>query len=293
MAVTRGTDPTDQALRRSLAPSLAALPACHAHVDPARLFAHAAEELSPSEARAVDRHLLACADGRCRSILRDAVTGASAARDALYGVRRDEHTDGSVGAPRRQSARSVDCDPSLWELFESLAREEGCSTDWLVNEAMRGYLARAQQRPRPIPPRDVTVRDAPPSRDYPRDRNTPTLQRAYLPKAPPSSRRSPAPPPVAAPAAPRLSVVIEGVLHEVNKDRFVVGRGSRASDLAIDDPGVSRQHALIEHAGDSYYLVDMGSTNGIEYQGQRIERRRIAHGDRFRICDHELEFLMR
>lgn len=284
--MTRGADSRDQALRASLLGPLA-LPASEAHVDPARLFARAAEELDPAQAEIIDRHLLACADGRCRSILRDAVTGAASARDVLYGVRRDEHTDTSIGAPHRQSTRSVECEATLWELFDALAREEGCSTDWLVNEAMRAW---AQQRPRPIAPRDVTVRDAPPSRDYPRDRNTPTLPRTYLPKAPPSSRRSPAPPPVA--ASPKLAVVIEGVSYEVTKDRFVVGRGALSSDLAIDDPGVSRQHALIEHAGDFYYLVDMGSTNGIEYQGQRIERRRIAHGDRFRICDHELEFLM-
>jgi pSer/pThr/pTyr-binding forkhead associated (FHA) protein len=35
----------------------------------------------------------------------------------------------------------------------------------------------------------------------------------------------------------------------------------------------------------------MGSTNGVEYRGERIDRRQIAHGDRFLIGDHELEFL--
>lgn len=125
----------------------------------------------------------------------------------------------------------------------------------------------------------------------PRERNTPTLQRSYLPKAPPSSRRSPVYPPPAG-SAPRLAVVVAGVRYEVDKDRFVVGRGGMASDLAIDDPSVSRQHAVIEHAGEDYWLVDMGSTNGVEYRGQRIARRRIAHGDRFVICDHELEFLL-
>lgn len=84
---------------------------------------------------------------------------------------------------------------------------------------------------------------------------------------------------------------MDGRLFEVNKDRFVVGRGSPSSDLAIDDPGVSRQHTLIEHAGGCYFLVDMGSTNGIEFQGERIARRQIAHSDRFLICDHELQFL--
>ena len=48
---------------------------------------------------------------------------------------------------------------------------------------------------------------------------------------------------------------------------------------------------LIERAGGAYYLVDMGSTNGVVFEGERIARKEIVHGDRFRIGDHELEFL--
>jgi hypothetical protein len=154
------------------------------------------------------------------------------------------------------------------------------------------YGARRDEMTDPamVVPHDVTFKSVPPpAREPVRERNTPTIQRSYLPRPPPSSRRSPVPGPV---AANRLSIVVEGMLYEVNKDRFVVGRGGRSSDLAIDDPGVSRQHALIEHAGGCYYLVDMGSTNGIEYQGRRVARRQIAHGDQFRICDHELTFLL-
>jgi pSer/pThr/pTyr-binding forkhead associated (FHA) protein len=83
-----------------------------------------------------------------------------------------------------------------------------------------------------------------------------------------------------------------GVRYEVTKDRFVVGRGGPASDLAIDDPGVSRQHAVIERdPAGGYSLVDMGSTNGVEFQGERIARKAISHGDRFRIGELELEFV--
>jgi hypothetical protein len=34
----------------------------------------------------------------------------------------------------------------------------------------------------------------------------------------------------------------------------------------------------------------MGSTNGVEYAGQRIQRRVVGEGDTFRVCDHELRF---
>jgi len=73
----------------------------------------------------------------------------------------------------------------------------------------------------------------------------------------------------------------------------VIGRGKQSSDLTIKDPNVSRQHALIEFINGQYIISDMGSTNGIEYQGQRVQRRTIADGDVVRICDHELSFSYR
>jgi pSer/pThr/pTyr-binding forkhead associated (FHA) protein len=76
----------------------------------------------------------------------------------------------------------------------------------------------------------------------------------------------------------------------VTKDRFIIGRGKQTSDLTIKDPNVSRQHAMVEFLNGQYYMVDMGSTNGVEYMGQRIARKVIAEGDVYRICDHEVRF---
>ena len=281
------TEPRDQLLRRRLAAPLAGKAGAE-HPDPELVVAHAAGELSPEYALALTRHLTLCDDGRCNAVLRDVIAGAAVAREALYPSdrRRDEESDGGLAAPARHPRTFLAAD-DLWEAFEALARDEARSPDALLEDAMRAY-AQQQASPQrgPVPPREVTVRDAP--HDPPRERNTPTLQRAYLPRAPASSRR--ASPHPQAPAA-HLCVVVEGTRYEVTKERFVVGRGGRSSDLAIDDPVVSRQHAHVERAGGTYYLVDMGSTNGVEYQGERIARRAIAHGDCFRIGDHELEFL--
>lgn len=81
-----------------------------------------------------------------------------------------------------------------------------------------------------------------------------------------------------------------GERFPVSKDRFIIGRGKQSSDLTIKDPNVSRQHAMIELLNGQYYIVDMGSTNGVEYQGQRVQRRVINDGDVFMVCDHELRF---
>ncbi len=90
-----------------------------------------------------------------------------------------------------------------------------------------------------------------------------------------------------------LTVIYQGEKCPVTKDRFVIGRGKQSSDLTLKDPNVSRQHAMIEYQNGVYFMVDMGSTNGVEYNGQRIARKQIAEGDIFRICDHDLRFTYR
>jgi pSer/pThr/pTyr-binding forkhead associated (FHA) protein len=128
---------------------------------------------------------------------------------------------------------------------------------------------------------------------------------------PPSAPRS-APPPIPGGRAPGsmpplpgggfnggltagapLSIIYQGEKVGITKDRFVIGRGKQSSDLTLKDPNVSRQHAMIEYQNGVYFMVDMGSTNGVEYNGQRIARKQIAEGDVFRICDHDLRFTYR
>ncbi|MBI4699917.1 MAG: FHA domain-containing protein [Deltaproteobacteria bacterium] len=96
--------------------------------------------------------------------------------------------------------------------------------------------------------------------------------------------------PAGARPAGRLVLYYQGQRYEVSKDRFIIGRATRTNDLTIKDPNVSRQHAMVEVVGGQAYMVDMGSTNGVEYMGQRVQRKPIAPGDAFTICDHELRF---
>jgi pSer/pThr/pTyr-binding forkhead associated (FHA) protein len=95
------------------------------------------------------------------------------------------------------------------------------------------------------------------------------------------------------PGVATLAAFYAGQKYIVNKDRFIIGRGKQSSDLTIKDPNVSRQHAMVEFANGQYYMVDMGSTNGVEFNGQRVTRKVIGEGDLFRICDHELRFSYR
>lgn len=110
-----------------------------------------------------------------------------------------------------------------------------------------------------------------------------------MPPPPPPGRAAP-PPPAAAAASGKLTISYQGETFPVTKDRFIIGRGKQSSDLTIKDPNVSRQHAMIEFLNGQYYIVDMGSTNGVEFNGQRVQRKVISEGDAFRVCDHELKF---
>jgi hypothetical protein len=116
--------------------------------------------------------------------------------------------------------------------------------------------------------------------------------RSVTPPPPPARGPTPPPPPPPAPgtAGAKLSISYQGETFPVTKDRFIIGRGKQSSDLTIKDPNVSRQHAMIEFSNGQYYIVDMGSTNGVEYNGQRVQRKVISEGDAFRVCDHELTF---
>lgn len=87
-----------------------------------------------------------------------------------------------------------------------------------------------------------------------------------------------------------LFAVFEGQRYPINKDEFFIGRSNKSCDLIVKDPNVSRQHARIVRHQGQYWMIDMGSTNGIEFQGGRVDRRIIGEGDSFRICDHEIVF---
>ncbi len=92
---------------------------------------------------------------------------------------------------------------------------------------------------------------------------------------------------------PVLYAVFEGQKYPIVKDEFYIGRSNKSCDLIVKDPNVSRQHARIVRHQGQFWMVDMGSTNGIEFQGTRVDRRPIGEGDVFRICDHEIVFTYR
>ena len=59
--------------------------------------------------------------------------------------------------------------------------------------------------------------------------------------------------------------------------------GRAGCDLDLNDPDVSRRHAVIREAGEGIALEDLGSTNGTWVNGRRIEGVvTLAAGDEIR-----------
>ena len=92
----------------------------------------------------------------------------------------------------------------------------------------------------------------------------------------------------AAPLATRALVVRGG--DDVDRrlaltgSRLTVGRDP-ASDLVLSDSTVSRQHATLVLRGDTWWVVDLGSTNGVRVNGLRTSEQPLGRGDRIEFGD--------
>lgn len=65
----------------------------------------------------------------------------------------------------------------------------------------------------------------------------------------------------------------------LNQDIIAIGRDI-ASDIIINDPEMSRNHARLIRGASGYTIEDLGSTNGVFVNGERISApRRLKHGD--------------
>lgn len=75
------------------------------------------------------------------------------------------------------------------------------------------------------------------------------------------------------PPGKRLSLAIidgpdAGSVFRIEKPRVVIGRSN--ADLTLNDTEASRNHAAVEVRDTVFILLDLGSTNGTMYEGQRI-----------------------
>jgi hypothetical protein len=220
----------------------------------------------------------------------------------------------------KRSLRQFQCSDVLWRTFQRMAEEQDRDISELVSDAMAAYaqLSGYQTDVNQIDPASGEATPPPPAMAPPsRPRLTPStplppstrLGRAggtpgpgvgraggtpgpgvgfVAPVAPPPPPRAAAVPDAAGPAA--LYLVFDNQKYRIDKDQFIIGRGAKSSDLPIKDGNISRKHAAVIRRNGTYFIKDLGSTNGIDFKGMRIDNKRIDEGDTFHLCDYELKF---
>jgi hypothetical protein len=89
---------------------------------------------------------------------------------------------------------------------------------------------------------------------------------------------------------PELVILkFNGTRYEVKQRRVVIGR-SRDCDVQLSDTNVSRRHAELRQEGASYWIVDLGSTNGLEVNGKRVKRAKLSDGDTITLGSTDMSF---
>ena len=90
----------------------------------------------------------------------------------------------------------------------------------------------------------------------------------------------------------KLVVILNGAMvgnHFIDKGRITIGRRS-GSGICLDDPGVSKEHAVIQTVGNDHIFEDLGSTNGSTINGSRIAKHILQNGDVIELGAYQLKY---
>jgi pSer/pThr/pTyr-binding forkhead associated (FHA) protein len=61
-------------------------------------------------------------------------------------------------------------------------------------------------------------------------------------------------------------------------------------DVTLQDSSVSRRHAKITRNGHGWTITDLGSTNGVKVNGERVVTADLHDGDRIELGNARLSF---
>ena len=82
-----------------------------------------------------------------------------------------------------------------------------------------------------------------------------------------------------------------GQEYLLGPSRLTLGRGPNV-DIEIADETLSRQHAAVEYTGGRFRVEDLGSTNGLTVNGERVQASELDHGDSFKIGNQQFQLLV-
>jgi pSer/pThr/pTyr-binding forkhead associated (FHA) protein len=83
----------------------------------------------------------------------------------------------------------------------------------------------------------------------------------------------------------------QGSIFIVKDNSIVLGRGEDA-DVRVADLKASRTHARLDYTKEGWVLSDLGSANGIFFQGEYIRKFSLRSGEHFTLGDTIFEFMV-
>jgi len=100
---------------------------------------------------------------------------------------------------------------------------------------------------------------------------------------------------MAATASPRTHAILK--LKAAGRTRLIVfdtqdltlGRATE-NDISVDDPEMSRRHAVFKRSREGCTVEDMGTSNGTAVNGQTVPRAVLKHGDVVKIGEVEITY---
>jgi FHA domain len=223
----------------------------------------------------------------------------------------------------RKSLRQFQCNDMLWVTFRRMAEDQEKEIDDVIAEAMESFaqlsgyqtginaMSEGPSTPPPDQMRLPRAMPAPPPPPPPPPPSMPPARSRFAQRVPQPSGLSMLDGPATPPPHPHIAhqmahmaldgtpggappppvyLVFDNQKYRIDKEQFIIGRGSKSSDLPIKDGNISRKHAAVIRRNGTYFIKDLGSTNGIDFKGMRIDNKRIEEGDVFHLCDYELRF---
>jgi predicted component of type VI protein secretion system len=77
---------------------------------------------------------------------------------------------------------------------------------------------------------------------------------------------------------------------ELGKDRATIGR-TEDNIIVLADREISRLHAAIEHENGEYFIVDLGSSNGVFLNSKKISKSKLKYWDEIQIHNFVIKFM--
>jgi len=93
--------------------------------------------------------------------------------------------------------------------------------------------------------------------------------------------------------AAKLILSMDGAVikeYPLNKERMTIGRKAH-NDIVIDNLAVSGEHAAVVTIMHDSFLEDLGSTNGLEVNGNRTKKHFLQNNDVIEIGKHKLKYI--